>query len=322
MVRDIRHSRYVYEEEDHIDMAPLLRLAAWGGCAVIAIGGAALAGRSDLGTARAEAALAAFRASPLEFLSPSMAAAQPSEAERQAKQLAESVKALTADRDQLAARVATLEHSLSDLTGSIARDRAAAAPAATSVTAASNPPIANVSENANAPAAILDSTAAAPPAPVETASVAEETRPAEASPATIGTIVNVPAPRPGPLAAIQSYVTAASTSRSAPRLAAIVSTPAAETPAKSIAVELAVATNVNALRSRWGALKTAHPGVLDRFTPLISVRPSARPGFTEFHLVAGPVVDADAAARICAALSVAHVPCRTASYEGQSLELR
>jgi hypothetical protein len=325
MVRDGRQSRYVSEDEDHIDMRPLLRLTVWGGCAVIAVGVGVLAGRSEAGAARAEAALAAFRASPIEFLShPLVAASQPSEAEKQAKQLADTVQALSADRDQLAARVATLERSLSDLTGSIARDRAAAAsaPVATA-TDASNLPAASSGDKPEAPSPAPAETAAAEPAaPPETPSVAEP-RPAQA-PTTIGTVVNARSPRPGPLSTIQSYVSAASASRTAPRLAAIApdAGPASAPAPKRIAVELAIATNVNALRTRWSALKAANGPVFEGLKPLVVVRPSTRPGFTEFHLVAGPVANAEAAARLCGALSTARVPCRPATYEGQSLELR
>ncbi|HEY1543250.1 MAG TPA: hypothetical protein VGG01_12635, partial [Xanthobacteraceae bacterium] len=56
--------------------------------------------------------------------------------------------------------------------------------------------------------------------------------------------------------------------------------------------------------------------------PLVSVRQSTRPGFTEFHLVAGPVTDADAAAHLCAALTSVRVPCRPSTYSGQRLDLR
>jgi hypothetical protein len=56
--------------------------------------------------------------------------------------------------------------------------------------------------------------------------------------------------------------------------------------------------------------------------PLVSVRQSSRPGFTEFHLVAGPVADADAATRLCATLTAVRVPCRPSTFSGQRLDLR
>jgi hypothetical protein len=62
--------------------------------------------------------------------------------------------------------------------------------------------------------------------------------------------------------------------------------------------------------------------MLEGLRPLVSVRQSSRPGFTEFHLVAGPVADADAAARLCQALASARVPCRPSTFDGQRLDLR
>src|SRR5215469_883611 len=127
MARQLRYApsrSYSYEDEDHIDMRPLVRLGVWGFSAGIAIGVAVLAGRTEVGAARASAALAALRTSPMELLNPG--ASEASKAEAEVKDLAETVNALTADRDRLAARVASLEQSLTDLTGSIARERSAA----------------------------------------------------------------------------------------------------------------------------------------------------------------------------------------------------
>jgi hypothetical protein len=314
---------YSDEDEDHLDMRPLLRVTVWGACALIATGAAVLAGRSELGTARAGAALAALRASPLEFLSQRSGLTTPSKEE---KQLAEAVESLTADRDRLADRVATLERNLNDLTGSIARDRSAAAatPSNPPATAESEKP--QVAASAAPPSPAPPATSIAPAAASDSASTSEGTRSAETPAPTLGTIVSAPA-RPGSLGPIQSYTSAASASRPAARLAAAPSS--AEATAgmpplpKPIAVDLAMATNVNALRARWGALKTAQPTLLGGLKPLVAPRNSAaQPGVTEFHLVAGPVADHDAAARLCAALASAHISCRPASYNGQSLELR
>ena len=130
------------------------------------------------------------------------------------------------------------------------------------------------------------------------------------------------------MATIQSYV-----SSSAPptpsggaesRVAAAPAdaTPPADTPTNGFAIDLGTATNVNTLRAHWGTIKSAHAAMLEGLRPLVSVRQSSRPGFTEFHLVAGPVADADAAARLCQALASARVPCRPSTFDGQRLDLR
>src|SRR5215468_8007270 len=115
------------DDEDYINMRPLLRLGIWGICTIAALAAAVIAGRSEAGSERAEAALAVLRSAPMDFLSHPLSAlpARPTEAEAEAQRLAEMVRTLTADRDELAARVATLERNISDLTGSVGRERAA-----------------------------------------------------------------------------------------------------------------------------------------------------------------------------------------------------
>jgi hypothetical protein len=93
-------------------------------------------------------------------------------------------------------------------------------------------------------------------------------------------------------------------------------------PRSGYAIDLGAATNVNTLRTHWTAIKTAHAAMVDGLRPLVSVRQSARPGFTEFHLVAGPLADPDAAFRLCAAFATVRVACRPAAFDGQRLDAR
>jgi hypothetical protein len=142
----------------------------------------------------------------------------------------------------------------------------------------------------------------------------------------VGHPADVPLPRPGPLATIQSYVNSTSPLPAAApqRRVAAVNRDVSPAPGAggSFAIDLGSATNINTLRAHWGAVKAAHGGMVAGLQPLVSVRQSARPGFTEFHLVAGPVTDADAAAHLCAALTSVRVPCRPSTYSGQRLDLR
>jgi hypothetical protein len=323
------------DDEDHIDMRPLLRLTVWGCGAIIAVGATVLAGRTDVGTARARVALATFRTAPVDLLKHpnDMLASRPVGPDETEKRLAEEVRALTADRDRLAERVASLEHNLSDLTGSIARASAPAANGAPTTVTLNAPP--NV-----APAAPRDDrTDAAPPAataepqvpPINfTGSNDDQARVAAAAPPPsqpqpgVGHPVDVPLPRPGPLATIQSYVYSASPPATQPtRLASTnADTPPPPPGDKAYALDLGTATNVNSLRAHWGSVRAAHGALLEGLQPLVSVRQSSRPGFTEFHLVAGPVSDPDAAARLCSALASVRVACRPTVYNGQRLELR
>jgi hypothetical protein len=318
------------DDEDHIDMRPLLRLTVWGCGAIIAVGATVLAGRTDVGTARARVALATFRTAPLDIVKHpnDMLASRPTGPDESEQRLAQQVRSLTADRDRLADRVASLEHNLNDLTGSISR---APAPAA-------NGAAPNAAPNAAAPAPPRDdktdavppaaAAAAEPPAPPINFSNSnnDQARVAAAAPQPgVGQPVDVPLPRPGPLATVQSYVYSTSPPAApATRLASTNADTQAPPQAgdKTFAIDLGTATNVNSLRAHWGSVKSAHGALLEGLQPLVSVRQSSRPGFTEFHLVAGPVGDADGAARLCAALTAVRVVCRPTTYNGQRLELR
>jgi hypothetical protein len=54
----------------------------------------------------------------------------------------------------------------------------------------------------------------------------------------------------------------------------------------------------------------------------MSVREGKRPGEIELRLVAGPLGNAGAAARLCAALAAAGKACQPAVYDGQRLALQ
>ena len=63
----------------------------------------------------------------LEAANPQMAAAiRPAEAENEIRRLAEAMRALSADRNELLTRISSIEQSLEDITGSINRQTAAA----------------------------------------------------------------------------------------------------------------------------------------------------------------------------------------------------
>jgi hypothetical protein len=101
----------------------LLRLAAWGVLAAGALGLAVLSISSGAGSQRMSAASPA--ATPAAAQDAAALAAIASELQR----LTETVQTFAADRDQMRARIAALEHNLDEVTGSVKRE-ASAAPAA------------------------------------------------------------------------------------------------------------------------------------------------------------------------------------------------
>lgn len=87
------------------------------------------------------------------------------------------------------------------------------------------------------------------------------------------------------------------------------------------AVDLGGDTSVEALRALWATMRGNHPA-LANLKPLVSIRDGAKPGGVELRLLAGPLANAAAAARICALLALNQVACQTAVFDGQRLALR
>jgi biotin carboxyl carrier protein len=99
--------------------------------------------------------------------------------------------------------------------------------------------------------------------------------------------------------------------------------PVAPPPAPSrpqFGLDLGSATTVEGLRLLWTNAKSKHGTALEGLRPVMTVRDHARPGGVELRLIAGPVPNAAAAARLCAAM--AGTVCQPAVYEGQRLALR
>ena len=119
----------------------------------------------------------------------------------------------------------------------------------------------------------------------------------------------------------------------APAIPTIAAAPPAQAPAAphaaadsiatrtEFAVDLGGDTSVEALRALWATMRSNHPA-LANLKPLVSIRDGAKPGVVELRLVAGPLANAAAAARICALLAVNQVGCQTAVFDGQRLALR
>jgi hypothetical protein len=87
-------------------------------------------------------------------------------------------------------------------------------------------------------------------------------------------------------------------------------------------VDLGTANSVNGLRMLWrGLLKSRSNAPLAALRPIIVIKESANGLGMQLRLVAGPLNDAGAAARICAVLTENNRPCETAIFDGQRLSL-
>ncbi len=320
-------------EDERMDLRPLLRIGAWGMGATLALGLAVFAGRTDVGERRAVAALAPSSA-VMEQTRIAMAqlAAKANDAERESHRLGELVRTLTADRDQLTTRLSQLERNFEDLTGSIALTQPTRRPpgAAISPGAASpaSPPKDDAAAAVTQPGAHVppplprvelrpasephDIASAGPPTTIVVSPTSPETA-AEDAP------VEIPLPRPNPLVLAQALANGPA-NRVATRHAVAAGELPAETAVRSrIGVELGAATSVEGLRVLWSKIKESQPPLLADLRPLIAVREGTRPGAVELRLVAGPFANQGAAARLCATLTAASIPCRAAAYDGQRL---
>jgi hypothetical protein len=88
-------------------------------------------------------------------------------------------------------------------------------------------------------------------------------------------------------------------------------------------VDLGSANSVNGLRALWrGLLKSRSNAPLAALRPIIVIKEGTNGFGMQLRLVAGPLNDAGAAARICAVLAENNRPCETTIFEGQRLSLK
>ena len=88
-------------------------------------------------------------------------------------------------------------------------------------------------------------------------------------------------------------------------------------------VDLGTANSVNGLRALWlGLLKSRSNAPLTALRPIIVIKEGTNGLGMQLRLVAGPLNDAGAAARICAVLTENKRPCETAIFDGQRLSLQ
>jgi hypothetical protein len=284
-----RRARNVVEyDEEESGSSFLSRFLVWGGLTAVALGTATLAAQTETGAERLaqligrdNAVLVGARSTP----SPSPAAVHPSDAELESRRLAEAVRVLAADRDQLLARLDTVERNL-EVTGSIPRehpDLPAAGltqlPPNWSIVPSNLPPAAGV-PGGSAPAAPQNA-ATANPAPAAQ----------QAARATAGLVVNGPA--------AESVATKT-----------------------EFAIDVGGDSSFDGLRALWTSLKGNHATLLEGLRPVVAIREGAKPGSLELRLVVGPLTNAGAAARLCATLGASGLSCQPTVFDGQRLALR
>ena len=272
-------------------MRNLWRMTLWGGVAASALLVAVLASRSDVGAQRI-AGLFSIRGDRTQV------AARPFDAETEARQLAEAVRGLNAENQELKSRLAAVEHNVDDITGSVARQ------------------IETIKKTSPVPLPAADANRAQAAAPAARAATAE--LPAGPVPAPPGPVAAPPhAAGPAPAAAVpQAASPGPNAAAPPPRIEA----PAVPTP--QYGVDIGSAVSIQVLRARWLGIRSAHAQLFDGLMPVVMLREVPQTGRVELRLVVGPLANAEAAGKICSALEHYRLSCQPTLFSGQHVALQ
>lgn len=259
------------------DFSTLLWLCGWGVATAVALSALALTSQTQTATDRLRSIFAVSEPSGVAQMPPRIA-----QLELETQMLTEQVRALNADRDRLAGRIALLQSSVDDMTGAIKRQAAATAAvlAARAAAPASQtqpsiaPPVAGATPVAAAPEAKTD--------PVITSSVPLPPARAAAAQAAAG---------PEPAASMSEF-----------------------------GLDLGAASTLDGVQQRWTTVKANFGPLLSNLHPLAA--PERRQGKTGYRLVVGPLPNSPAATGLCAHFNAAHTPCRAVKFEGEQIAQR
>jgi hypothetical protein len=325
-------------EEDDLDRRSLWRLGSWGVGSVAAVVVAVMASQSSIGARRDQIASADLARQSQQIQS----VAKDSQSE--ARRLASAIDTLNGDRDRLYSRVTVLEQGLDSVTGSIARQNSAAG------SPQAGPSLLSTLEQ---PAFLTPPPPAAAPA-TTLAALTEKprdlaARQPESVPPSLETKAKAPAATPAtPLVASRSMMAPPDPAAAkliepeqppevitaVPVPDAGASAPAAPEPALSKAsaeiavqrtefgVDLGGATSIDGLRALWRAQLKSNGAAIASLRPIIVVKERNNGLGMQLRLVAGPLSDAAAAAKICAALIESERSCETSVFDGQRLAIK
>jgi hypothetical protein len=327
-------------EEDDLDKRSLWRLGSWGVGSVAAVVVAVMASQSSIGARRDQIASADLVRQSQQIQS----VAKDSQSE--ARRLASAIDTLNGDRDRLYSRVTVLEQGLDSVTGSIARQNSAAGspqpgPSLLSTaeqSAALLPPVA--AAPATTVAALTekprDGTARQPeqtPATPAPSSASADAKASATTPATplmpSRSMMAPPDPAATKLTVPEQPPEIITAARAPEAIDAAAPDPAASNAPSEIAVQrtefgvdLGGANSIEGLRGLWRALLKSNAAAIASLRPIIVVKERSNGLGMQLRLVAGPLSDAAAAAKICAALIESARSCETSVFDGQRLAIK
>jgi hypothetical protein len=325
-------------EEDEIDRPAMWRLGSWGVGAVAAVIVALYANQSAMGLRREQVAAADLARQSQQIQSVAK------ESTNEARRLASAIDTLNGDRDRLYSRVTVLEQGLDSVTGAIARQipagtspQAAAAsepqPASQSPAPVVAPVATSAAKAGDKPA--TDTAASEQGSAATTASVAQPT--SNTTPATplmaSKSMMAPPDPAAGKLiepgaaaksvasAPIPDVVASVTPADDADIEQADAAAPKSAVQRTEFAIDLGGANSLSGLRALWRGLLKSQPA-LEALRPVIAVRESSSGRGMQLRLIAGPLIDAAAAAKICAVLTESQRTCETTVFDGQRLAMK
>jgi hypothetical protein len=268
----------------------LWRHVLWGSAAVAAVLIAVFTSLGTFGSQRASRALSSFASLPSPHAaqsaspSPNQAVRGPLDPDAATRQLAQTVRGLLEDRDQILVRLSTLEHSVDDMTGSITQQIAGAKAVTTPVSPPQWP----------------DEAPPIPTIPASIEAVAESIMPPVQP---VAATVPLPKPLP-PVVGPWPYEDA----------------PVAS--GQAYGAEIGSATSLKSLHARWADIHAAHGQMFEGLRPVVTIRDNRLSNRAELRLVVGPLVSAQAAAQLCVSLAAVRISCQPTMFDRRHLALQ
>ena len=324
-------------EEDNFDRRTLWRLGSWAAASVGAVIVAVMSNHSSIGLHRDQVAGTDLARQSQQIQSVAK------ESQDEARRLASAIETLNGDRDRLYSRVTVLEQGLESVTGAIARQSPAAALPQVAATASAATEPQSTPQNPVAAPVVSPVAAAAPATPAEKPAVdtaaARNSGPAPVPSVAQGTPNSPATPTVMPLMASKSILappeTAANAVTASPMPEVVAPAASADDAERDppwaasskvavqrteFGVDVGGANSLGGLRALWRGLKSNT--ALAALRPIIVVKESTTGLGMQLRLVAGPLADAAAAAKICAALLENQRPCETTVFDGQRLAMK
>jgi hypothetical protein len=304
------------------------RLGSWGVAAVCAVAVAVLASRYEI-QLRSDQFAAADALNRQEQQLQRLT----KEAQAENRRLSQAIDTLNGDRDRLFTRLTSVEKGLESATGSIlARQVLPSLPPrepppqiAAPATQPAVPPSTATDKAATTPAD-LPSMPIKPPDSASTAKAAIEPSLSARSMSSTDPMAPKSDDTTAPeSAAVEPRPAAPKTPEPAPSVQVAAAAPAPTEAATPVArtefgVDIGAANSIDGLRAIWHGL--SKQPALNGLRPIIVVRERSNGLGMQLRLVAGPLTDAAAAARICANLAESKRTCETSVFDGQRLALK